>query len=160
MHHFSGVLKYKLVDCTYRVLKGDQAPNVKYVAQLNPQRGFNRRKREPFEDMNQQFSDQQFNFTKIRENEILINLKPGQDTAYAMYKNQTDLQYTDDNIVAVNISPIDHCHILLIPNCSMRHPQRLSIASLLLAMDLAQLGFAPGKKRVHEFCQFNVYLCI
>nr|CAB3248678.1 GDP-D-glucose phosphorylase 1 [Phallusia mammillata] len=143
----SGILKYTLSDCEYKVLSGDISDeSASYVAQLNPQRGFNRRKREAFDSMNQKFSPNQFNFTKIKNNEILFNLKPGDDTAVGIYKKNNHIDATDhsnDNLVAVNISPIDNCHVLVIPSCSTCQPQRLTTISLLMAMDVVQLSSRP-----------------
>ena len=46
------------------------------VAEFNPNRGFNKRKREAVKTINQAFDSQKFNFNKIADSEILFKLDP------------------------------------------------------------------------------------
>ena len=46
------------------------------VAEFNPNRGFNKRTREPVKSINQKFDDAKFNFNKIADSEILFKLDP------------------------------------------------------------------------------------
>ena len=118
--------------------------SVQFVAQLNTQRGFNRRKRESFDSMNALFSKDQFNFTKIKPNEILFSLRPGLDTAVSIFDSSFSSRV--DHMIAVNVSPIDDCHVLMIPELNSCINQKMTITSLLMAFDLVQLSGHPGEK--------------
>jgi len=76
-----------------------------------------------------------------------MELIPGKDTAVTLLC-QSAKQPTKESkhYIIVNISPIDDCHILFVPELNMCHPQRMNLASLLLAFDLAQLSYFPGER--------------
>ena len=134
------MFRYTLDDCQYKILSNKE--NLHFVAQLNVQRGFNRRRHEEFFDMNAPFSEKHFNFTKINLAEILFTMKPQKSTSLAMYSRK----YCDgcDHAVVVNVSPIDDCHILLIPELNKCLKQKMTATSLLMAFDLVQLSNHPG----------------
>ncbi|XP_002129263.2 GDP-D-glucose phosphorylase 1 [Ciona intestinalis] len=150
----NGIFKYKLDDCKYKTLTSSKSNPMYCVAQLNPQRSFNRRKRETFSSMNEKFTQDQFNFTKICDDEILFTMVPPIGSA------ATELQKTASrNVVVVNISPIDYGHVLLIPALDECQSQRLTAPSLLLAFDFLQLssnpGFRVGFNSLHAWASIN-----
>ena len=135
------MFKYTLEECQYKLLRNGRA--IPFVAQLNTQRGFNRRKHELFDTMNTPFQEKQFNFTKIKSKEVLFFLRPDEKTTVATYSKKFCAR--NDHAVVVNVSPIDHCHILLIPELNKCRNQKMTVAALLLAFDLVQLSGHPGK---------------
>lgn len=132
----SGVFRYTLEDCVYKKLDlgNDCSLNLPCIAILNPQRATNRRKREDFESMNEEFNEEKFNFKKIKKNEILLTLT----------NNSECLRDHCQNII-VNISPIEYGHVLLAPFLHDGLPQRCTMESLLLAFNTVELSSQPSK---------------
>lgn len=132
----SGLFRYTLQDCRYKTLdlKTDDAVNLPCIAQLNPQRAVNRRKREEFDSMNEIFNDDQFNFKKIKTSEVLLQMD-----------SSDKLLAGCDHSVMLNISPIEYGHVLLAPFLQKGLPQRCTRESLLLAFDMVQLSSQPSK---------------
>ena len=149
---FLGLFKYTLEDCQYKILCQN---SMQFVAQLNTQRAFNRRKHELFDCMNAPFEDGQFNFCKIKNEEKLFVLHPGKNTTLGIYFKDFSLK---DHVISINVSPIDDCHILLIPELTKGLFQKLTLTSLLLAFDLIQLSNHPGKvlKIFRVYCFFHL----
>ena len=74
------------------------------VAEFNNNRGFNKRARDPFPSVSIPFNADKFNFNKIKNEEILFELKP-----------EGNLHGRGEIIQAlVNISPINFCHNLYV----------------------------------------------
>ena len=115
---------------------------MQFVAQLNLQRGFNRRKAAVFDCINAGFTNEEFNFTKINDNEILFFLSPGRSTAVGVITEEFFVR--KDHAIVINVSPVDDCHVLLVPELENCLPQKITLHSLLLAFDLAQLSGHPG----------------
>lgn len=65
-----GIFRYHLGDLKTRVLLGSHG----YVAQLNIQRGIERRKPQEIMSIKQEFNAKQFNFNKIKHNEIIFEM--------------------------------------------------------------------------------------
>lgn len=76
--------------------------------------------------MNQPFNEKDFNFTKLVSKEQIMNL------------NNTD----KDDIIAINASPIEYCHSLLLPQRCKQLPQLVTKHSLLKAIELFSLSLS------------------
>lgn len=76
--------------------------------------------------MNQPFNEKNFNFTKLVSEEQIMNL------------NNTD----KDDIIAINASPIEYCHSLLLPQRCKQLPQLVTKYSLLKAVELFSLSLS------------------
>jgi len=146
------MFKYTLDQCQYKELPNGGV--LQFVAQLNTQRGFNRRKREIFDHMNAPFQKKQFNFTKIKAEEVLLFMKPSENTTLAAFNK--DFCARKDHAVILNVSPIDNCHILLVPELNNCLNQRMNETSLLLVFDLVQLSGHPGKCVVFILVMYNL----
>lgn len=99
----------------------------KLVAQLNPDRAFRRRTPEHITTMLQPFDPTKFNFTRLSKSEIMFKIKD---------KDEGD-------IIAVNVSPIEWCHSLLIVKYLQCLPQSMTQYSLRKAVDLLLLSSSP-----------------
>lgn len=74
--------------------------------------------------MSQPFSSTDFNFTKLKQPEILFDIGNGDG----------------NDIVAINISPLEQCHSLLITERSKCLPQIMTKYSLRKAVELYLLS--------------------
>lgn len=143
MFFFLGLFRYKLINCKYKSFDlSHEGSEIKLpcVAQLNPQRGFNRRKRDLFNTMNDMFDPSKFNFTKINDQEILLEIIP----CNTLHSQDEPKIGTTRHKILLNISPIEYGHILIVPNVDDGLPQRLTWETILLAFDLVQLSSQPG----------------
>nr|XP_050857102.1 GDP-D-glucose phosphorylase 1 isoform X2 [Vespula vulgaris] len=117
------VFRYVLNISNWRVLEGPY----KLLAQLNPDRAFRRRTPEHITTMLQPFDSTKFNFTRLPESEI-------------MFKIQNE-GYSD--IIAVNVSPIEWCHSLIIIKYLQCLPQSITQYSLQKAIEILLLSSSP-----------------
>ncbi|XP_048269835.1 GDP-D-glucose phosphorylase 1-like isoform X1 [Bombus terrestris] len=97
-----------------------------FLVQLNIDRGYKRRSPESIISMNQPFNEKDFNFTKLVSEEQIMNL------------NNTD----KDDIIAINASPIEYCHSLLLPQRCKQLPQLVTKHSLVKAVELFSLSLS------------------
>ncbi|XP_048269741.1 GDP-D-glucose phosphorylase 1 isoform X2 [Bombus terrestris] len=97
-----------------------------FLVQLNIDRGYKRRFPENIISMNQPFNEKDFNFTKLVSEEQIMNL------------NNTD----KDDITAINASPIEYCHSLLLPQRCKQLPQLVTKHSLVKAVELFSLSLS------------------
>lgn len=74
--------------------------------------------------MKQPFNNKQFNFTKIKSEEQIMNLG----------------SIDKDDIIAINVSPIEYCHSLLLPQRNKQLPQVITKYSLFKAIELFSLS--------------------
>ncbi|KAG7304735.1 hypothetical protein JYU34_010086 [Plutella xylostella] len=119
LHDDSNVFRYKLGNIRERIID----KKTRYLLQLNPDRGSNRRSPEEIANLNQPFNTSKFNFTKVSPQEIMFDLVDEQ--------NATDLHR-----VIVNVSPISRYHSLLCPSVNKCLPQVATKESLKLAIDM------------------------
>lgn len=91
---------------------------------LNPERGECRRTPESITSMRQPFNHARFNFTKLLQKEILFDVGNG------------DL----NDVVAINSSPLESGHCLLLPERLKCLPQVMTEYSLLKAIELCLLS--------------------
>ncbi|XP_033362922.1 GDP-D-glucose phosphorylase 1-like isoform X1 [Bombus vosnesenskii] len=118
----NGVFRYILNIQDSKILEG----KYHFLVQLNIDRGYKRRSPENIISMNQPFNEKDFNFTKLVSEEQIMNL------------NNTD----KDDIIAINASPIEYCHSLLLPQRCKQLPQLVTKHSLLKAIELFSLSLS------------------
>ncbi|XP_022695850.1 GDP-D-glucose phosphorylase 1-like isoform X2 [Varroa jacobsoni] len=112
-------LWYHLDEVKTRILEGRYG----FVVQLNTKRSEKRRKPEDIHCTQQPFDEKKFNFTKIDEREVLFR--------------------RDDDLIAINVSPLEKCHCLAIPSVKECLPQILTPAGLNLTLDIMFRSASP-----------------
>lgn len=145
------LFRYDLDDCRYKVVSS-QTNELKGwcgYALLNPKRGTNKRAPFRYASINTNFSQQQFNFTKVNEEEILFYLN----------RTETSNEACKKHAVIINVSPMDRCHVMLVPDIAEGLPQQPTRTSLLMAFDLVELssqpGFRVGFNSIHAWASIN-----
>ncbi|KAM3716205.1 GDP-D-glucose phosphorylase [Dirofilaria immitis] len=123
----SKLLNYDL-NCMYKLLEGD----FNFSVQLNVERGERRRKPMHFRSVREPFNNLRWNFTKLKEDEILLYLRR-QDHLLSS-------DPLDRHVVAVNAAPLGRGHSLLLPSINRCTPQILSEVAVRLATDTMLLA--------------------
>lgn len=136
-----GLFRYDVTACETKVIPG----NLGFVAQLNEGRHLKKRPTEFRVDrVLQPFDPAKFNFTKVGQEEVLFQFEnSGGDDSY--FLNNAPIIAVDraPNVIAINVSPIEYGHVLLIPRVLDRLPQRIDPESFLLALQMAAEGGSP-----------------
>ncbi|XP_078053756.1 GDP-D-glucose phosphorylase 1 isoform X2 [Augochlora pura] len=114
-----GMFRYILNIKNSKLLSGKYS----FLAQLNVDRGRNRRTPENITSMIQPFDKNRFNFTQISPEEKIIHLDGN-----------------EEDIIAINISPLQYCHSLLLPEQCKCLPQVITKYSLYKALRIFQLS--------------------
>ncbi|XP_012499181.1 PREDICTED: GDP-D-glucose phosphorylase 1 [Propithecus coquereli] len=127
-----GLFRYCLGDLQTRTLPGA----VGFVAQLNVERGVQRRRPQNIKSVRQPFDPEQFNFSKIRPGEVLFRLHRGPDLPSALQR--------EDILVVINVSPLEWGHVLLVPEPARGLPQRLLPGALRAGVEAVLLSLHPG----------------
>ncbi|XP_062998349.1 GDP-D-glucose phosphorylase 1 [Elgaria multicarinata webbii] len=126
-----GLFRYHLGELQTRILPG----TVGFVAQLNIQRGVERRRPQEIQSVQQRFDPQQFNFCRIQPEEIL----------FCMTRSCTpSMEGAPFILVVINISPLQFGHSLLIPEPALSLPQILTPEVLHFGLDALLLSAHPG----------------
>ncbi|KAM4734059.1 GDP-D-glucose phosphorylase 1 [Anableps anableps] len=148
-----GLFRYHLGDLETRILPG---PNG-YVAQLNIQRGIERRKPQEILSIRQEFNPSQFNFNQINADEIICEMI--KDTGGGIDLPDGQLPQPCRMVVLINVSPLEFGHCLFVPDPSLCLPQiltrtavRVGIESVLLSADP---GFRVGFNSLGAFASVN-----
>ncbi|XP_013714674.2 GDP-L-galactose phosphorylase 2-like [Brassica napus] len=119
-----GLFRYDVTACETKVIPGKYG----FIAQLNEGRHLKKRPTEfRVDKVLQPFDANKFNFTKVSPEELLFQF-------------EADMPLDADNspsVVAINVSPIEYGHVLLIPRVLDCLPQRIDHKSLLLALHMA-----------------------
>ncbi|KAK3525894.1 hypothetical protein QTP70_010948 [Hemibagrus guttatus] len=146
-----GLFRYDLGDLKTRVLPGECG----YIAQLNIQRGIERRKPQVILSVQQQFDPKLFNFNKISSSEILFEMHKQISSEKDWARNGTCATC----VVIINVSPLEFGHCLLVPEPSRCHPQiltplafQIGVESLFLSADP---GFRVGFNSLGAFASVN-----
>ncbi|XP_071777313.1 GDP-D-glucose phosphorylase 1 [Centroberyx gerrardi] len=134
-----GILRYHLGDLQTRILPGRHG----YVAQLNIQRGIERRKPQEILSIQQQFNAKQFNFNKINPEEIIFEMIKHTGGGSAVRGNEP-LPRHCRMIVLVNVSPLEFGHCLFVPDPSRCFPQILTQFSIQVGIESVLLSSDPG----------------
>ncbi|XP_008546662.1 GDP-D-glucose phosphorylase 1 [Microplitis demolitor] len=124
----NNILRYKLSIKKYKILEG----KYKFLMQLNLDRAQNRRTPENITSLKAQFDPNRFNFTKIRDEEILFDLSDGDG----------------NNVIAVNVSPIEYGHCLFLSDRLKCLPQVVTKSSLRQIIELFLLSRSPYLRAV------------
>ncbi|RLN30061.1 GDP-L-galactose phosphorylase 2-like [Panicum miliaceum] len=136
-----GLFRYDVTACETKVIPG----NLGFVAQLNEGRHLKKRPTEFRVDRAlQPFDPAKFNFTKVGQEEVLFQFENGAGND-SYFLNNAPITAADraPNVVAINVSPIEYGHVLLIPRVLDRLPQRIDPESFLLALQMAAEAASP-----------------
>lgn len=128
-----GLFRYCLGELRTRTLPGP----VGFVAQLNVERGVQRRRPQNIRSVGQAFDPREFNFNKIRPGEVLFRLRRREP-------RPPDAPPEEDVLVVINVSPLERGHVLLVPEPARGLPQRLLPGALRAGLDAVLLSSHPG----------------
>ncbi|XP_047452559.1 GDP-D-glucose phosphorylase 1 [Mugil cephalus] len=134
-----GLFRYHLGDLRTRILPGPRG----YVAQLNVQRGIERRKPEEILSIRQQFNARQFNFNKINPDEVICEMMKDSEGDGALPDNG-EVPRPCRMVVLVNVSPLEFGHCLLVPDPSRCFPQILTRFAIQVGIESVLLSSDPG----------------
>uniref|UniRef100_A0A8C5RPQ8 GDP-D-glucose phosphorylase 1 n=1 Tax=Laticauda laticaudata TaxID=8630 RepID=A0A8C5RPQ8_LATLA len=121
-----GLFRYRLGRLPTRLLPG----RLGLVAQLNVQRATERRRPQQVRAVRQSFDPRQFHFGQIRREEALFCLRRRPGSA--------------GTLVAINVSPLERGHVLLVPEPALALPQVLTAEALLAGLEAVLLSAHPG----------------
>nr|XP_026243943.1 GDP-D-glucose phosphorylase 1 [Urocitellus parryii] len=127
-----GLFRYRLGELQTQTLPGA----VGFVAQLNVERGVQRRRPQNIKSVRQAFDPEQFNFNKIRPGEVLFRLHRKPNDCRAVQQ--------EDILVIINVSPLEWGHVLLVPEPTLGLPQRLLPGVLRAGLETVLLSSHPG----------------
>ncbi|KAJ0751348.1 putative GDP-L-galactose/GDP-D-glucose: hexose 1-phosphate guanylyltransferase [Helianthus annuus] len=135
-----GLFRYDVTACSTKVIPGDYG----FIAQLNEGRHLKKRPTEfRVDKVLQPFDGSKFNFTKVGQEEILFQFEASKDGEVKFYPNAPVDVESSPSVVAINVSPIEYGHVLLIPRILECLPQRIDHESLLLALYMASEAGNP-----------------
>ncbi|XP_063427915.1 GDP-D-glucose phosphorylase 1-like [Mytilus trossulus] len=151
----NGHFRYHLDKVETKIIPG----SLKYVAQLNVKRATERRPPQNITIVNQPFDSKVFNFTKVKEDEIIFRLEKSDNDGQQQCNGHTDSKNEKRNIVMVNVSPLEYGHILICPDIDASKPQLLDEYALKLAINCQLLskhkGFRLGFNSLCAFASVN-----
>ncbi|RZB51332.1 GDP-L-galactose phosphorylase 1 isoform B [Glycine soja] len=129
-----GLFRYDVTACETKVIPGEYG----FIAQLNEGRHLKKRPTEfRVDKVLQPFDENKFNFTKVGQEEVLFQLEASNDGEAQFFPNAPIDVENSPSFVAINVSPIEYGHVLLIPRIFECLPQRIDHASFLLALQMA-----------------------
>ncbi|KAI8534569.1 hypothetical protein RHMOL_Rhmol10G0100500 [Rhododendron molle] len=137
-----GLFRYDVTTCETKIIPGDFG----FIAQLNEGRHLKKRPTEfRVDQVLQPFDDTKFNFTKVGQEEVLFRFEQGKYTrSHFCSSSPVNADSNSPNVVAINVSPIEYGHILLIPRVLDCLPQRIDHESFLLALHMAKVASEPS----------------
>ncbi|XP_033101140.1 GDP-D-glucose phosphorylase 1-like [Anneissia japonica] len=152
----AGCFRYTLDHIQTKILAG----KYKFVAQLNTKRATDRRKAEAISSIDQPFNHDRFNFTKIKKHEILFEMKPVNNHFIDGDINKTkEGESKNPHLVVINISPLEYCNVLLVPNVNSCYAQVLNELSIQLALEMILISstksFRLGWNSLCAFASVN-----
>ncbi|XP_067140606.1 GDP-D-glucose phosphorylase 1 [Centruroides vittatus] len=126
-----GYFRYKLNFLESKILEGKYG----FVAQLNVKRAVERRKPQMVSSIDMPFDPKLFNFTKVKEEEILF---------YVGRNNEDEEKSGSGNMIPhcllINVSPLEYCNSLLVPYINSCLPQCITEGGLQLAVEIVLLS--------------------
>ncbi|ESW14301.1 hypothetical protein PHAVU_008G269600 [Phaseolus vulgaris] len=129
-----GLFRYDVTACETKVIPGEYG----FVAQLNEGRHLKKRPTEfRVDKVLQPFDESKFNFTKVGQEEVLFQFEASDDGQIQFFPNAPVDVDNSPSFVAINVSPIEYGHVLLIPRIFECLPQRIDRESFLLALHMA-----------------------
>ncbi|XP_066448855.1 GDP-D-glucose phosphorylase 1 isoform X2 [Eleutherodactylus coqui] len=141
-----GLFRYPLWSLQTKILPG----SVKYVAQLNVKRGVERRKPQDIKSIQEKFNPSQFNFNKMKHDEILFQIvrSPTEEGASGdsnpSHVSALPGSRHNRTLVVINVSPLEFGHVLFIPEPSLCLTQILTPDLALLGVESILLSGHPG----------------
>lgn len=127
-----GLFRYRLEDLQTQILPG----SVGFVAQLNIERGIQRRCPQNIKSVRQEFDPEQFNFNKIQPGEVLFRMQREPNGPAAPKQEEV--------LVVINVSPLEWGHVLLVPTPARGLQQRLLPGVLRVGLEAVLLSLHPG----------------
>lgn len=136
-----GLFRYDVTSCETRVIPGTYG----FIAQLNEGRHLKKRPTEfRVDKVLQPFDKTKFNFTKVDQEEVLFRFEPRKDNKTLYFPCfPVNLEEGSPSVVAINVSPIEYGHVLLIPRVLDCLPQKIVHDGLLLALRFAKEASDP-----------------
>uniref|UniRef100_A0A7C9AW94 Uncharacterized protein n=1 Tax=Opuntia streptacantha TaxID=393608 RepID=A0A7C9AW94_OPUST len=135
-----GLFRYDVTACETKVIPGEYG----FIAQLNEGRHLKKRPTEfRVDKVLQPFDGNKFNFTKVGQEEVLFQFEASEDGAVQFIPNAPIDVENSPSVVAINVSPIEYGHVLLIPRIFECLPQRIDHESFLLALYMAVEAGSP-----------------
>ncbi|PSR85311.1 GDP-L-galactose phosphorylase [Actinidia chinensis var. chinensis] len=129
-----GLFRYDVTACETKVIPGEYG----FIAQLNEGRHLKKRPTEfRVDKVLQPFDGSKFNFTKVGQEEVLFQFEASNDNEVQFFPNAPVDVENSPSVVAINVSPIEYGHVLLIPSILECLPQRIDRESFLLALHMA-----------------------
>ncbi|XP_074863394.1 GDP-D-glucose phosphorylase 1-like isoform X2 [Carettochelys insculpta] len=144
-----GLFRYHLGELQTRIVPG----KVGFVAQLNIQRGLERRRPQAIQSVRQPFDAQQFHFNKINPREILFRMArspalpcPSREPSPCpRTPPESEVPRSPGRVlVVINVSPLEFGHVLFIPEPALCLPQVLTQPLLQLGLESVLLSAHPG----------------
>ncbi|XP_052206064.1 GDP-L-galactose phosphorylase 1-like [Diospyros lotus] len=137
-----GLFRYDVTTCETKIIPGKYG----FIAQLNEGRHLKKRPTEfRVDQVLQPFDESKFNFTKVGQEEVLFRFEQSNDNNSHFFPNALiSADSNSPNIIAINVSPIEYGHVLLIPRVLDCLPQKIDNESFLLALHLAREAAEPA----------------
>ncbi|XP_029379421.1 GDP-D-glucose phosphorylase 1 [Echeneis naucrates] len=134
-----GLFRYRLGNLQTRILPGSHG----YVAQLNIQRGVERRKPQEILSIQQEFNAKEFNFNKVNPEEITFEMIKDTEKDSGLSDSEQLLQ-PSRMVVLVNVSPLEFGHSLFVPEPLRCLPQVLTKFAIQVGIESVLLSSNPG----------------
>uniref|UniRef100_A0A1D1Y3B8 GDP-D-glucose phosphorylase 1 n=1 Tax=Anthurium amnicola TaxID=1678845 RepID=A0A1D1Y3B8_9ARAE len=135
-----GLFRYDVTACETKVIPGEQG----FIAQLNEGRHLKKRPTEfRVDQVLQPFDPNKFNFTKVGQEEVLFRFEESSDGKAHYFDKAPVGTAAPPSVVAINVSPIEYGHVLLIPRVLECLPQRIDRECFLLALRMAAEAGSP-----------------
>ncbi|GMH24997.1 hypothetical protein Nepgr_026840 [Nepenthes gracilis] len=135
-----GLFRYDVTACETKVIPGGYG----FIAQLNEGRHLKKRPTEfRVDKVLQPFDGNKFNFTKVGQEEVLFQFEASEDDEIQFIPSAPVDVENSPNLVAINVSPIEYGHVLLIPRILECLPQRIDRESFFLALNMAMEAGNP-----------------
>ncbi|KAM0939953.1 putative GDP-L-galactose/GDP-D-glucose: hexose 1-phosphate guanylyltransferase [Dioscorea sansibarensis] len=135
-----GLFRYDVTACETKVIPGEHG----FIAQLNEGRHLKKRPTEFRVDrVLQSFDPSKFNFTKVGQEEVLFRFEASADGKTQFLERALVDKNHSPSVLAINVSPIEYGHVLLIPRVLDCLPQRIDPESFLLALHMAVEAGSP-----------------
>ncbi|XP_010536681.1 PREDICTED: GDP-L-galactose phosphorylase 1-like [Tarenaya hassleriana] len=129
-----GLFRYDVTACETKVIPGKYG----FIAQLNEGRHLKKRPTEfRVDKVLQPFDGNKFNFTKVGQEEVLFQFEATEDGEAQFFPSMPLDADNSPSVVAINVSPIEYGHVLLIPRVLECLPQKIDHQSFLLALHMA-----------------------
>lgn len=153
-----GLFRYDVTACDTKIIPGRYG----FIAQLNKGRHLKKRPTEfRVDKVLQDFDETKFNFTKVGQEEVLFRFEKSNDHKRRFFPTAPPVTADSDSssVVAINVSPIEYGHVLLIPQVLNCLPQKIDHGSFLLALhfaiEAADPFFRVGYNSLGAFATIN-----